>query len=58
MVSTGGAYIAIVYSENSCKGDVCLCVFDHEITVQIRINEYSVMSCIPYIMYIHICALS
>ena len=25
---TGGAYVAIVYSENSCKGDVCVC--DHE----------------------------
>ena len=28
--ATGGAYVAIVNSEKSCKGDVCLYVFDHE----------------------------
>ena len=68
--ATGGAYVAIVYSEKSCKGDV----FDHEMhmnTLECSFvvhrqlqshstdqNEYSAMSCIPYVMYIRMCALS
>ena len=69
--ATGGAYVAIVYSENSCKGDVCLIMKLHMNTLECSFvvhhqlqsqgtdqNEYSAMSCIPYVMYIRMCALS
>ena len=64
--ATGGAYVVIVYSENE-EGCVimhmntleCSVVVHHQLQSQgTDQNEYSAMSCTPYVMYIRICALS
>ena len=61
--ATGGAYGVIVYSENSGTHAYekleCSFVVHHQLqSHSTDQNEYSAMSCIPYVMYIRICALS